>query len=104
MNISQSSRRTPMNAKLALVKGQWCMTKVEYVGLTVGPNGIEPQASRIWAIQDIIMCPMNVSEGFVTDPASSLKTMRRWSDPSQNSYIKTHLSLGENPKSILSSS
>ncbi len=48
-------------AKLALTKGQWCRTKVEYVGLTVGAHGIEPQAGRVRAIQDI-KAPANVSE------------------------------------------
>lgn len=48
-------------AKLALKKGQWCRTKVNYVGLTVGAEGIEPQADRIQAIRDI-KAPTDVSE------------------------------------------
>ncbi|KAL7405215.1 hypothetical protein ABVT39_025343 [Epinephelus coioides] len=48
-------------AKLALAKGQWCRNKVEYVGLTVGTNGIESQSGRIRAIQNIA-APTNVSE------------------------------------------
>ncbi|KAM3612667.1 uncharacterized protein V6R79_012474 [Siganus canaliculatus] len=48
-------------AKLALKKGQWCRTKVNYVGLTVGANGIEPQADRIQAIRDI-KAPSTLSE------------------------------------------
>ncbi|KAJ8333566.1 hypothetical protein SKAU_G00415740 [Synaphobranchus kaupii] len=40
-------------AKLSLTKGQWCQTKVEYVGLLVGANGVEPQSGRVRAIQDI---------------------------------------------------
>uniref|UniRef100_A0A1A8CCG2 Gypsy retrotransposon integrase-like protein 1 n=1 Tax=Nothobranchius kadleci TaxID=1051664 RepID=A0A1A8CCG2_NOTKA len=48
-------------AKLAILKGQWCRTKVEYVGLLVGPNGVEPQAGRIRAIQDI-KAPANLTE------------------------------------------
>lgn len=48
-------------AKLEIAKGQWCRIKVEYVGLTVGANGIEPKAERIRAIQDI-MAPVNVSK------------------------------------------
>ncbi|KAJ8375526.1 hypothetical protein SKAU_G00061060 [Synaphobranchus kaupii] len=48
-------------AKLSLTKGQWCQTKVEYVGLLVGANGVEPQSGRVRAIQDI-KAPSNVSE------------------------------------------
>ncbi|KAL2076478.1 hypothetical protein ACEWY4_027942 [Coilia grayii] len=48
-------------AKLSISKGQWCRTRVEYVGLLVGPDGIEPQSGRIQAIRDI-KAPSNVSE------------------------------------------
>lgn len=40
-------------AKIALHKGQWCKTKVNYMGLQVGRNGIKPQSTRIQAIQNI---------------------------------------------------
>lgn len=56
--LSQLARA---GAKLSVTKGQWCRTKVEYVGLCVGPDGIEPQSSRIRAIQDI-RAPSNVSQ------------------------------------------
>ncbi|KAK9525318.1 hypothetical protein VZT92_015149 [Zoarces viviparus] len=48
-------------AKLAITKGQWCRTKVKYVGLTVGADGIEPLAERIQAIRNI-KAPTSVSE------------------------------------------
>ncbi len=48
-------------AKIALHKGQWCKTKVNYVGLLVGRNSIEPQSNRTQAIQSI-KTPTNVSE------------------------------------------
>ncbi|XDV11234.1 hypothetical protein PO909_000227 [Leuciscus waleckii] len=48
-------------AKIALHKGQWCKSKVNYVGLLIGPHGIEPQSNRIHAIQNI-KPPTNVSE------------------------------------------
>ncbi|KAJ8369342.1 hypothetical protein SKAU_G00093700 [Synaphobranchus kaupii] len=48
-------------AKPSLTKGQWCQSKVEYVGLLVGANGVESQSSRIQAIQNI-KAPTNVSE------------------------------------------
>ncbi len=48
-------------AKIALHKGQWCKTKVNYVGLLVGRNGIEPQSNRTQAIQSI-KTPTNISE------------------------------------------
>ncbi|KAJ8346749.1 hypothetical protein SKAU_G00281500 [Synaphobranchus kaupii] len=48
-------------AKLSLTKGQWCQTKVEYAGLLVGANGVEPQSGRVRAIQDI-KAPSNLSE------------------------------------------
>ncbi|KAL1269624.1 hypothetical protein QQF64_031913 [Cirrhinus molitorella] len=52
---------TTAGAKIALHKGQWCKSKVNYVGLLVGPQGIEPQTSRIQAIQNI-KPPATVSE------------------------------------------
>ncbi len=33
---------TTAGAKIALHKGQWCKTKVNFVGLLVGRNGIKP--------------------------------------------------------------
>ncbi len=44
---------TTAGAKIALHKGQWCKTKVNYVGLLVRQNGIEPQSNRTQAIQSI---------------------------------------------------
>ncbi len=52
---------TTAGAKIALHKGQWCKTKVNYVRLLVGRNGIEPQSNRTQAIQSI-KTPTNVSE------------------------------------------
>ncbi len=52
---------TTAGAKIALHKGQWCKTKVNYVGLLFGRNGIEPQSNRAQAIQSI-KTPTNVSE------------------------------------------
>lgn len=39
--------------KIAILKGQWCKKKVDYVGLLVGPDGIEPQSNRIQGVQNI---------------------------------------------------
>lgn len=47
-------------AKLSVKKGQWCRKQVDYVGLRVGADGIEPQSARIRAIQDI-QAPTTVS-------------------------------------------
>ncbi len=52
---------TTAGAKIALHKGQWCKTKVNYVGLLVGRNDIEPQSNHTQAIQSI-KTPTNVSE------------------------------------------
>ncbi len=52
---------TTAGAKIALHKGQWCKTNVNYVGLLVGRNGIEPQSNRTQAIQSI-KTPINISE------------------------------------------
>ncbi len=52
---------TTAGAKIALHKGQWCKTKVHYVGLLVGRNGIEPQSNRAQAIQSIKK-PTNISD------------------------------------------
>ncbi len=52
---------TTAGAKIALHKGQWCKTKVNYVGLLVGRNGIELQSNRAQAIQSI-KTPTNVIE------------------------------------------
>ncbi len=51
---------TTAGAKIALHKGQWCKTKVNYVGLLVG-RSIEPQSNRTQAIQSI-KTSTNVSE------------------------------------------
>ncbi len=48
-------------AKIALHKGQWCKTKVNYVELLVGRKSIEPQSNRTQTIQSI-KTPTNVSE------------------------------------------
>jgi len=52
---------TTAGAKIALHKGQWGKTKVNYVGLLVGRNNIEPQSKCAQAIQSI-KTPTNVSE------------------------------------------
>ncbi len=52
---------TTAGAKIALHIGQWCKTKVNYVGLLVGRNGIEPQSNRAQAIQSI-KTPTNISD------------------------------------------
>ncbi len=52
---------TTAGAKIALHKGQWCKTKVNYVGLLAGRNGIELQSNRAQAIQSI-KTPTNVTE------------------------------------------
>ncbi len=52
---------TTAGAKIALHKGQWCKTKVNYVGSLVGRNGIEPQSNRTQTIQSI-KTPTNISE------------------------------------------
>ncbi len=52
---------TTAGAKIALNKGQWCKTKVNYVRLFVRRNGIEAQSNRTQAIQSI-ETPTNVSE------------------------------------------
>ncbi|KAL1248877.1 hypothetical protein QQF64_022195 [Cirrhinus molitorella] len=52
---------TTAGAKIALHIGQWCKTKVNYVGLLIGPHGIEPQSSRIQAVQNI-KTPKDISE------------------------------------------
>lgn len=38
---------TMAGAKLSLLKGQWCRTKVNYVGRVVGPDGLEPQLNQV---------------------------------------------------------
>ncbi|XP_038835775.1 uncharacterized protein LOC120033479 [Salvelinus namaycush] len=48
-------------AKLAIMKGQWCRTKVNYVGLLVGAEGILPQSNRIQAVRNI-KTPTNLHE------------------------------------------
>ncbi len=52
---------TTAGAKITLHKGQWCKTKVNYVGLLVGRNGIESQSNHTQAIQSI-KTPNNISE------------------------------------------
>ncbi|KAL1276828.1 hypothetical protein QQF64_036451 [Cirrhinus molitorella] len=52
---------TQVGAKIALHKGQWCKTKVDYVGLLIGREGIEPQSSRTQAIQNIKTLPTSQS-------------------------------------------
>ncbi len=52
---------TTAGAKIALYKGQWWKTKVNYVRLLVRRNGIEPQSNRAQAVQSI-KTPTKVSE------------------------------------------
>ncbi len=52
---------TTAGAKIALHKGQWCKTKVNYVGLLVGRKVFEPQSNRAQVIQSI-KTPNNISE------------------------------------------
>lgn len=62
-------------AKFAFSKGQWCRTKVEYVGLTVGANGIKHR-DKTSKLQQVC----RNSEAFwvsVTTHNSSLRTMQR---------------------------
>ena len=47
--------------KLALQKGQWFRTKVNYVGLQVGPDGVSPQIGRVQGVQNLKV-PTNVRE------------------------------------------
>ncbi len=47
--------------KIALHKGQWCKIKVNYVGLIVRRNSIDPQSNRAQAIKSI-KTPTNISE------------------------------------------
>ena len=62
-------------AKLSLTKGQWCRSRVEYVGLLVGADGIEPQSSRVQAIRDI-KSPTNVSELHFPFPYTPSRMLR----------------------------
>uniref|UniRef100_A0A8C6M6L4 ribonuclease H n=1 Tax=Nothobranchius furzeri TaxID=105023 RepID=A0A8C6M6L4_NOTFU len=48
-------------AKISLAKGQWCRSQVQYVGLLVGPQGVQPQLGRIQGVATITP-PTNVSE------------------------------------------
>ncbi len=52
---------TTAGAKIALHKGQWCKTKVNYVRLLFGQNGNEPQSNCTQAIQSI-KTPTNISK------------------------------------------
>ncbi len=52
---------TTAGAKIVLHKEQWWKTMVNYMGVLIGPQGIEPQTSCIQAIQNI-KPPVNVSE------------------------------------------
>ncbi len=52
---------TTAGAKISLHRGQWCKTKVNYVGLLVGRNGIELQSNHAQVIQSI-KTPTSVSE------------------------------------------
>uniref|UniRef100_A0A8C6LY43 ribonuclease H n=1 Tax=Nothobranchius furzeri TaxID=105023 RepID=A0A8C6LY43_NOTFU len=47
--------------KISLAKGQWCRSKVQFVGLFVGPQGVQPQLGRIQGVATITP-PTNVSE------------------------------------------
>ena len=48
-------------AKIVLAKAQWLRRKVNYVGLLIGPKGVEPQSSRIQGMLSL-KTPRNVSE------------------------------------------
>ena len=48
-------------AKIVLAKAQWLRRKVNYVGLLIGPKGVEPQSSRIQGMLKL-KTPTNVSE------------------------------------------
>uniref|UniRef100_A0A8C6LWT6 ribonuclease H n=1 Tax=Nothobranchius furzeri TaxID=105023 RepID=A0A8C6LWT6_NOTFU len=48
-------------AMISLAKGQWCRSQVQYVGLLVGPQGVQPQLGRIQGVATIIP-PTNVSK------------------------------------------
>ena len=48
-------------AKIVLAKAQWLRKKVNYVGLLIGADGVEPQSSRIQGMLDL-KTPTNVSE------------------------------------------
>uniref|UniRef100_A0AAV2KZM9 ribonuclease H n=1 Tax=Knipowitschia caucasica TaxID=637954 RepID=A0AAV2KZM9_KNICA len=52
---------TSAGAKVSLRKCQWCRTKVNYVGLLVGPEGVEPQADRTQGLSNL-KTPTNISE------------------------------------------
>lgn len=52
---------TSAGAKISLLKCQWCKKKVDYVGLLVSSEGVEPQVSRIQGIENI-KTPSNISE------------------------------------------
>ncbi len=52
---------TAAGAKISLSKCQFCKTKVDYVGLSFGAEGVTPQVSRIQGITNI-KAPTNVSE------------------------------------------
>ncbi|KAL1274380.1 hypothetical protein QQF64_027194 [Cirrhinus molitorella] len=73
---------TQAGAKIAFHKGQWCKTKVNYIGLLIGREIIEPQSSRTQAIQNIKM-PTNISElrSFLGDKAMSKLKQRLCSAP-----------------------
>ncbi|KAL6487878.1 hypothetical protein MHYP_G00045040 [Metynnis hypsauchen] len=48
-------------AKMSLPKCQWCRIKVNYVGLLVGADGVEPQFSRVQGVANIT-APTNIAE------------------------------------------
>ena len=45
---------TGAGAKISLLKCQWCKKEVDYVGLTVTPEGVKPQASRVQGLEKLV--------------------------------------------------
>ncbi len=59
--MKSSSVPDKAGTKITRHKGQWCKTKLNFVGLLVRRNGIEPQSNCTQSIQSI-KTPTNVSE------------------------------------------
>ncbi len=96
---------TTAGAKIALHKGQWCKTKVNYVGLLVGRNGIELQSNHTQAIQSIktqtniselrsFLGVCNYSQQFIknyADIAQALTSLQKRMNPSFGRKPRTKL-------------
>uniref|UniRef100_A0A3B3D388 ribonuclease H n=1 Tax=Oryzias melastigma TaxID=30732 RepID=A0A3B3D388_ORYME len=94
---------TSAGAKISLSKCQWCRTKVNYVGLLVGPTGVQPQVGRVQGLKEIaaptnlkelrsFLGVCNYSRQFIEDYADIAKPLTellkkdmpfRWSQPQQ---------------------